>query len=81
MRYEIGFYSLFLGCWGSGVAGLGIGLSVAGGRWLWFSCGVAYSGGGLVSIFREFSSSIGGAFILAGALGTGLSFYGIWTVS
>ena len=70
--------------WGVGALGLrdwGLGFRWLGGRWLWFSCGVAYSGGGLVSIFQEFSSSIGGAFILAGALGTGLSFYGIWTVS
>ena len=30
---------------------------------------------GLISIFQEISSSIGGAFNLAGGLGTGLSFY------
>ena len=33
-------------------------------------------GGGLISIFRVFSSSVSGAFILAGGLGAGLSFYG-----
>ena len=68
-----------LGLWGCGIGDWAFG--GWGGRWLWFSCGVAYSGGGLVSVFQEFSSSIGRAFILAGALGTGLSFYGIWTVS
>ena len=35
--------------------------------WLWFSCGVAHGGKGFICIFREFSSSVGGAFILAGA--------------
>ena len=32
---------------------------------------------GRVSVFREFSASIGKAFILAGGLGTGLAFYGM----
>ena len=45
--------------------------------WLWFSCGVAHSGGGLVSA----SIGGGGAFILAGGLGTVLPFYGVWTLS
>ena len=44
---------------------------------LWFWCGVAQGGRSLFSVFREFSSSIGKAFILAGGLGTGLSFYGV----
>ena len=44
---------------------------------LWFSCEVAHSGETLISVFQEFSSSIGKAFILAGGLGTGLSFYGV----
>ena len=34
--------------------------------WLWFSCGVVHGGGDLVSILREFSFSVGGAFVLAG---------------
>ena len=32
--------------------------------------------GGVVSVFQEFSASIGKAFILARALGAGLAFYG-----
>ena len=36
--------------------------------WLWFLWGVAHSGRGLISVFRD-SSSIGGAFILAGGGG------------
>ena len=31
----------------------------------------------LIYIFHEFSASIGKIFILAGKLGTGLSFYGV----
>ena len=50
-------------------------------RELWFSWGIAHSGKSLISIFQEFSSSIGKAFILAGGLGAGLSFCGVWTVS
>ena len=42
--------------------------------WLWFSCGMEHSGRGLLS----FCSSIGGAFILAGELGVGLSFYVVY---
>ena len=49
--------------------------------WLWFSCGVAHSGKCLISVFQGFSASIDGAFILAGGLGTGLSFFEVWTVS
>ena len=49
--------------------------------WLWFSWGWRTVGEGFVSVFWEFFASIGGAFILAGGLGTGLSFYGFWTLS
>ena len=44
--------------------------------WLWFSCGVARSGGGggLISVFGKFSASIGKTFTLAWRLGAGLSF-------
>ena len=34
-------------------------------------------GGGLIAIFRGFFGSANKIFILAGALGTGLSFYGV----
>ena len=34
-------------------------------------------GGGLISCFGEVSACIGEAFILAGGLGAGLSFYGV----
>ena len=47
--------------WGVGALGLrdwGLGFRWLGGRWLWFSCGVAYSGGGLVSVFQEFSWTV-----------------------
>ena len=37
--------------------------------------------GGVVSVFQEFSASIGKAFILARALGAGLAFYGAQTLS
>ena len=40
----------------------------------------AYNRKSLISIFQEFSSSINKTFILAGRLGTGLSFYGVQTV-
>ena len=33
--------------------------------------------GGLVTIFRGFSASASGVFVLAGGLGAGLSFYGV----
>ena len=33
---------------------------------------IAHGGEGLISVFQEFSTSIGEAFILAGQLGTGL---------
>ena len=38
-------------------------------------------GNGLISVFQEFSDSINKASILAGRQGTGLSFYGVWTLS
>ena len=38
-------------------------------------------GGSLISIFKEFSFGIGGASILVGGLGAGLSFHGGYTVS
>ena len=39
------------------------------------SCEIAHNGKSLISIFQEFSSSINKTFILAGRLGTRLSFY------
>ena len=44
---------------------------------LLFSCEIAHNGKGLISLFQEFSTSIDKAFILAGGLGTGLSFYAV----
>ena len=49
--------------------------------WLEFSCGVEHSGGSLVPVFHKFSVSVGGDFILAGGLGAGLAFYGVWVHS
>ena len=37
--------------------------------------------GGFISIFRGFFASVGGVFVLAGGLGAGLSFYGVWILS
>ena len=37
--------------------------------------------GGLISVFREFYAGIGEAFILAGGLGAGPSFYGVKAIS
>ena len=51
-----------------GVSGAGSGFGVG-----WRTAG----GEGLVSVFQGFSASAGGAFILAGGLGAGLSFYGV----
>ena len=42
--------------------------------------GAQWGGGRVVSVFWEFFASSGGAFILAGGLDTGLSFYGFWTL-
>ena len=39
--------------------------------------GTAGVGGGLIAIFRGFFASAGKMFVLAGALGTALSFYGV----
>ena len=39
------------------------------------SCEIAHKGKSLISIFQVFSFSINKAFILAGGLATGLSFY------
>ena len=41
------------------------------------SCEIALYGEILISIFQESFASINEAFILAGGLGTGLSFYGV----
>ena len=38
-------------------------------------------GGGLNRFFGGFFASVGWAFILAGGLGGGLLFYGVWTLS
>ena len=58
---------IFLGFSGASAGG---GVSILGcGAW----CGARR---GLVSVFREFSTSFGGAFILAGVLVAGLSFMG-----
>ena len=45
--------------------------------WLWSSRGIVHSGKNLVSVFQGFSASTSKAYILAGGLGAGLSFYGI----
>ena len=45
------------------------------------SFGVAHCGGGLISVFREVFGSIGKNFVLAGALSTGLLFYGVLRLS
>ena len=37
--------------------------------------GIAHNGKCLISVFQEFAASIDKTFILAGGLGTGLSFY------
>ena len=37
--------------------------------------------GGLIAIFRDISASASEIFVLASGLGTGLSFYGVWTLS
>ena len=41
---------------------------------------MAHSGKSLVFVFQEFSGSIDGVSILAGGLGAGLSFYGVWII-
>ena len=49
--------------------------------WLWFSCGMARCGVGLVDILRGSVASIGGILAFAGGLGTGPSFDGVWILS
>ena len=45
----------------------------------WSSCGMVHGRKGLIFVFQEFSASTDKAFILAGGLGTGLSFI-LWGV-
>ena len=49
--------------------------------YLWFLCEIPHCGKGLISLFQKFFVSIGKTFILAGGLGTELSFYGVWAFS
>ena len=42
---------------------------------------VCGGGGVLIAIFRDFSANASGIFVLAGGLGTRLSFYGVWILS
>ena len=64
-------------CW------LAFGRGAAGARGVFGagSCGVAHCGEGLISVFREVFASIGKGFVLAGALSTGLLFYGVLRLS
>ena len=48
---------------------------------LMFSCKIVHYEESLISAFQEFFASIKKTFILAGGLGTGLSFYGDYTLS
>ena len=41
---------------------------------------IADNGKSLISVFQEFTATINKTFILAGRLGTRLSFYEVWTV-
>ena len=45
--------------------------------WLKFSCEAVHNEKSFMSVFQGFSASIDKAFILAGGLGAGLSFYGV----
>ena len=47
----------------------------------WSLCGMEHKGKSLIFVLQEFSASIDKAFILAGGLGAGLSFCGVWTLS
>ena len=49
--------------------------------WLWFLRGIALCGASFTAIFWKFFASIKEVFILAGARGAGLSFYGVWALS
>ena len=52
--------------------------------WLWFCCGVAHWGRGrLISVFFGGGGLLvgGGILVLAGGLGAGLLFYGVWILS
>ena len=42
---------------------------------------MAHNRKSLISVFQQFSASINKAFILAGGLAAGLSFYGVWAIS
>ena len=46
-----------------------------------FRVGWRTAGGVPVAIFRDFFATIGEGFILAGALGAGLLFCGVWALS
>ena len=74
-----GFLGLGLYVW---VVGIPVAVVAGGGGLRWLALVFVWGGarwgvgGGLISFFRVFSSSVSGAFILAGGLGAGLSFYG-----
>ena len=66
-------------CGGAGVV-MGVLQWFAGYLWLaLFSCGVGHGGGGLVSSFLGFYSSVGGGIALAGGWALGV-FYVVWIV-
>ena len=46
-----------------------------------FHVKILHHGKSLISVFQEFFASINNIFILAGTLGTRLSFYEVWTLS
>ena len=48
--------------------------------WLWSSCGLAHRSGGLIPVLGGLFAGIGKIFILAGALGAGLPFHGVWAL-
>ena len=77
MRYFLLHLQSFLG--GAFIGGWGHGWRILRSRdvldWLWFSCGVAHCGEGFIAIFRNFFASIGKILILAGGIGTRLSFF------
>ena len=71
----------FEGVWGGLQSGAGFRGSGSRGVWGWlyFLCGVAYGGRGLISVFRGFSPSIGGAFCFGGGErgGWGLGYHSL----